>query len=298
MRDPLFILCPPRSYSSLICSMIGQHPECYGLPELNLFLGDTLGESWEAYPNLRQLLTRHGLLRTLAQLHEGAQTTATVAHARDWVTQHWDWPIDKVLDHIQELVGDRILVEKSPSTAFERGNIERMLNACPKANILHLIRHPRGTAESLVSQRSTHKQLNLAVGSFAAREPERVWRTTHELILAATEHLPLGQCLRLKGEALLSDLENYLRQICEWLEIRTDEEAIRAMFHPEKSPYANLGPATASRGNDPNFLENPKIDRKRLAKLREPRLDGELSWRPGEAFAPATRRLAKQFGYK
>jgi len=318
MPEPLFILCPPRSYSSLVSSIIGEHPECYGLPELALFLGDTLGQSWCAFPvvrralleghpaieasdsgpALRHVIGRDGLLRTLAQLHEGTQTVDTVSRANEWLVRHSDWPVRKVFDHIQELVGDRILVEKSPVFAREQSYIERMLSVFPKGRILHLIRHPRGTAQSFISIRSTHGRVSRAAGNSPARDPERVWRTTHEVIMMITEDLSLGQCMRLKGEALLSDLENYLPQICEWLGIRTDREAINAMMHPENSPYARRGPPSAPLGNDPNYLENPAIDRERLAKLKEPRLDGELPWRPGETFTPETLRLARQFGYQ
>ena len=45
MRQPLFILALPRSYTSLIAGMLGQHPQAYGLPELNLFTVDRLIES-------------------------------------------------------------------------------------------------------------------------------------------------------------------------------------------------------------------------------------------------------------
>jgi Sulfotransferase family len=278
--------------------MIGEHPDCYGLPELNLFLGDTLGESWQRYPVLRRLAGKDGLLRTLAQLHEGKQTDDTVTRAEEWFAQHSDWPVAKVFDHIQELVGHKILVEKSPTTAFQREYMERMLNVFPNVNILHLIRHPRGTAESVVSLRASHEGLNRLLESVKTVDPEKRWRETHELIIRMTENLPLGQCMRLKGEALLSNLENYLSQICEWLGIRTDNDAINAMMHPEHSPYACPGPPAAPRGNDPNFLSNPVLDRARLAKLKEPTLEGELKWRPGEMFAPETRKLAKQLGYQ
>ena len=149
MPEPLFVLCPPRSYSSLVCGLLGVHPDCYGLPELNLFLGDTLGEGWQSYPVLRRFVGRDGLLRALAQLHEGAQTNDTVAHANEWIEQHSDWPSRKIFDHIQELVGDRILVEKSPIFTRDREYLERMLRIFPKASILHLIRHPRGMGELL-----------------------------------------------------------------------------------------------------------------------------------------------------
>jgi hypothetical protein len=298
MPEPLFVLCPPRSYSSIVCGIIGQNPDCYGVPELNLFLGDTLGEAWHKYPVLKLFMGRDGLLRTLAQLHEGEQTADTVKRAEEWVTRNSDWPVRKVFDHLQELVGDRILVEKSPMFTREREYIERMLHVFPKASILHLIRHPRGMGVSFISLRSEYDVMKRAVEDTGLRDPEKIWQTTHELIVTMTEDLPLGQCMRIKGEALLSDLENYLPQICEWLEIRTDADAITAMMHPEDSPYASEGPPGAPRGNDPNFLSHPAIDQTRLAKLKEPSLVGELDWRPGEIFTPETCKLAKQLGYQ
>lgn len=293
MPEPLIILCPARSFSSIVSAIIGQHPDCYGLPELNLFLGDTLGEAWHAYPTMR-FVGRDGLLRVLSQLHDGEQTNRATRDARKWIDQHSDWPIRKVFDHIQELVGDKVLIEKSPSTTIKREYMERIFNIFPNTNILHLVRHPRGTGESLITLRADFGVSDLP----ALRDPEDAWRTTHELIMNLTEELPLGQCMRLKGESLLANLDTYLPQICEWLGISTAADAVGAMMHPEESPYAKPGPRTAPRGNDPNFLANPVLDHARLAKLKEPRLDGELKWRPGEMFEPETRKLAKQLGYQ
>src|SRR5262245_40528551 len=184
MQQPLIILCPARSFSSIVCGMIGQHPDCYGLPEVNLFLGDTLEGVWNSYPTvMMHIAGRDGLLRALAQLHEGAQTNDSIAHANEWVARHSNWPVRKVFDHIQELVGNKILVDKSPATTFKREYIERLLNVFPKANILHLIRHPRSTGESLISLRSGFELLNRAIANSAARDPERVWRAAHMLII-------------------------------------------------------------------------------------------------------------------
>lgn len=68
-------------------------------------------------------------------------------------------------------------------------------------------------------------------------------------------------------------------------------------MHAERSPYARPGPPNASRGNDPNFRENPRLDLDRIVHLREPCLVGELSWRPGDIFERSTVELARQFGY-
>ena len=51
--------------------------------------------------------------------------------------------------------------------------------------------------------------------------------------------------MRVRGEDLLGEPDTYLRKIAEWLGLRTDEEAIEAMKHPEQSPYACIGPENA-----------------------------------------------------
>ena len=41
--SPVFILSPPRSFSTVVCSMLGQHPQLYGLPEIDLFGAESTG---------------------------------------------------------------------------------------------------------------------------------------------------------------------------------------------------------------------------------------------------------------
>ena len=43
-RDPLFLLAPARSYSTVSIALLAGHPELYGLPETSLFLRETVGE--------------------------------------------------------------------------------------------------------------------------------------------------------------------------------------------------------------------------------------------------------------
>jgi Sulfotransferase family len=293
--EPLFILSAQRSFSSVVCGMLGQHPQCYGLPELNLFLGDDLAgylQFTAPFPWLR-----HGLLRALAYWHETEQNDDTIARAHEWVVARSTWPIKRVFDYIQDRAGSKMLVEKSPATMFRGDFLERLLRTFPNAKLLHLIRHPRSMGESAMKLRVEYEELRGANNN-PQLDPERVWRSFNELIVIATEDLSMGQCMRLKGEALLCNLDVYLPQICEWLGLRRDAEAIEAMMHPEHSPFAHLGPSAAKWGNDPNFLAHPKLDRKRLKKMTVPKLDGELSWRKGEMFEHATRKLAKQLGYQ
>ena len=62
--DPLVILSPARSFSSVVSTMIGEHPQLYGFPELHICTSDSLEDliQWEAR---RGFLGPPGLLRLL-----------------------------------------------------------------------------------------------------------------------------------------------------------------------------------------------------------------------------------------
>ena len=96
VRQPLFILCPGRSFSSVVCMSIGQHPDLYGLPEIYLGIVDTLDE-WlrlPARPGRKHM--NQGLLRVVAELHHGEQTEETVRQARSWLRQRRQWPTTRM----------------------------------------------------------------------------------------------------------------------------------------------------------------------------------------------------------
>ena len=84
MVDPLSILAPPRSFTSVVAAMLGQHPQMYSLPELHLFSFETMAERWARCQHATYPMA-HGLLRAVAQLYFGEQTEHTVRLARGWL---------------------------------------------------------------------------------------------------------------------------------------------------------------------------------------------------------------------
>src|SRR3974377_1251000 len=66
--DPILILGPPRSFTSIVCAMLGQHPQTYGLPELQLLRAETISEWWELCSQATFPMT-DGLLRAIAQVY-------------------------------------------------------------------------------------------------------------------------------------------------------------------------------------------------------------------------------------
>lgn len=268
VRDPLILLSPPRSFSSVVSTMIGEHPEIYGFPELHLFSGRTLEDVIRREEKAGNA-GPPGLLRTLAQEHDGVQTSGTLLKATIWFRERRHWPTKKLFDYLLNLVSPKIGLEKSPETAGKMQFLKRSHSWFPKAYYLHLTRHPVSARKSIQEfyEEKREKKKNFSLKYQV--DGLMVWYGMHRNIVNFTNTLPVGQVMRIKGEDLLSDPDLYLPQIAEWLGLRTDPEAIEAMKHPENSPYAYVGPPPVRGGNDPKFMRSPHL---RQGKVREPSL--------------------------
>lgn len=289
---PLFIVCPIRSFSSVICAMLGQHPQMFAMPELNLFIADTVA----GLLNPPKPHFKDGLLRAVAYLHHGEQTENTVREAERWLAERGHWSSTELLSYLARSVAPRVLIDKSPATVMRSDFLERSYRACPEASYLHLTRHPRPNCESIIRllERS-HEWGGLLRGNRV--DPERVWTNAHQNIREFSKRLVLGQYMHLRGEDFLESIETFFPQIAEWLAVDNSDEHLDAIRHPERSVFACRGPANAVYGNDPNFLDNPSFDPSRRP-TRSARLDGPLAWNDAAEFSAGTRKLALEFGYE
>ena len=274
----LIILSPPRSFSSVVSTMIGQHPQLYGFPELHLFIGDTVESVLDREHRVGNFFGPPGVIRTIAELVFGRQTNATVVKAIGWLAERRHWSTKRLMDLFRELVDPKIAMEKSPVTSLQPVFIERAYAFYPDAYYLHLTRHPVSTRKSLIEFREMQRERRPAGIEIPLRDHPvdglLVWHRFHKNILDFTRTLPVGQSIRVKGEDVLSEPDLYLPQIAEWLGVRTDRVAIDAMKHPEASPYAYRGPTPGDGGNDPNFMRSPKL---RPGKISEPSLTDFLT---------------------
>lgn len=287
---PLFILCAPRSYSSVVCGMVGQHPELYGLPEVNLFYTDTVDEFLIATSEPGHRFMKAGVLRVLAELHHGEQNEDTVSEAEAWLDERASWPLSHVFSHIAELVYPRRCVDKSPANC-SADSMKRLLKAFPRSPLFHISRHPRAVGTS-TWKAMQGKRRGLAL---KPNMIEKRWRDRHERILRLADRLAPGQMMYLKGEWLIADPDAYLPQICDWLDVGSDAAALEAMKHPEDSPYACVGPRNAREGNNPGYLKDPRL---RVAPAPKLSLQGPLEWLPGsDGFSGQTIELAHFLGY-
>lgn len=315
VNSPLFILAPPSTLTAVAGAALGQHPQMYGLPELQLFGAETMVEWWdlcskESFP------MAHGLLRAVAQLYFGKQTRSTIQRAQGWLRRRSNFSTGMIFEMLAQKAKPLVLVDKSPGIVYRTDLLHRAAGMFPGARFIHLVQHPRSYCEWVMSAiRESEKSdpvpywlLHLAsFPDLSARDgwiehavseldPQKGWYVLHMNTCEFLESIPEDQKLRIMVEDWFSSEETGTLRVLSWMGLRTDFEALEAMRHPDRSPYSCLGPAEARFGNDAFFLHNPDF---RPTRVERQRLAGPLGWQKhDQGFLPEVKQLAKQFGYQ
>ncbi len=301
MAAPLFLLAPPRSYTSLINAMLGQHPQCFGLPELCLFNVERLIDLWVRTSDEMgsEAKTRHGLLRAVAEIYAGEQSMHAVKMATHWCAARQERTTGEIYRELVAQIDPLVAVEKSPAYTIDIRRMLRIEAAFPDARYIHLTRHPVGMCKSVMALYEGTYALHVNSIDFledrAIIDPQFAWHDANVHILNFLDTIPPERQLRLRGEDVMDDPAFHLRRICRWLGLRDDAAAVEQMMHPERSPFACFGPLDALFGNDPNFLAGPTF---RPHKVRMPSLQGAVPWREdGQPLKPEVVALAHELGY-
>lgn len=291
--QPLIILTCMRSYSSLVCGMLGQHPALVALPEINPFVAATVDRMVTILSAVRPR-SLDGILRVVAETEFGEQTDATVAAARHWLEERAHWPMRRLLDHLSAILAPRRWIDKSPSTVVTEAGPKHLETILPEARVLHLVRHPIPTGASIHAL--TSWSIAFRRDPLVHLDPEDSWKRANIAALTIGANLPDGRYLKVRGEDLLGQPDIYFPQVLEWLGLECNADILDAMKHPERSPFARPGPPSAPFGNDPGFLNNPVYTHRPIpdADLSQP-----APWREdGSRLSPRTVELARRLGYQ
>ena len=279
--------------------MLGQHPQTFGLPEVNLFVAETLDQLCDRATQQRQFLI-HGLLRTVAHLYAGEQTVESIAMAWRWINRRRGMKTGAIYRELCQKVAPRRLVDKSPTYSQSAEILERIEKEFPDARYLFLTRNPIDQGNSMIQAPEGFMELLVRRSLDFDGDPPRVepqfqWVKTQTGILNFLNRLPDNRHFVLRGESLLQEPERKLREICHWLGLKWSESACSRMLHPEDSPFASMGPLNAPWGNNPGFQRSPKFRRliEAPGSLARP-----LPWRQGKYHLfPEVVQLAESLGY-
>jgi hypothetical protein len=256
LQSPIFILSSPRSYSSVISSMIGQHDSLFGLPEINLFLADDF-QAYLAFMEKETLNLKDGDLRAIAYFFFGDQSLSSTSKALNFIRNNPSMKTNEVFESFREKIYPKRLITKSPLYGAELSHLNRL----PKdAFFIHLLRHPFSQNRSLANYFRLY-DLNPANHLYTAHLENRYkgWINEQKNIETFLQKISINRKIRVYSESIMQEPKEAMKGLCHFLNVSDDEENIEQMLHPEKSIFASVGNETARFGNDPKFLMHPKL---------------------------------------
>lgn len=304
-NEPVFILSPPRSYSTVTVAMLAGHPGLYGFPELLAFSSRTIGdiitgqiapERTEPDRALRLDPRYHstrltGPVRAIAELHDGSQHPEAILRATQWLKGRSRWSTTRLVDYLFRRVRPRIALEKSPDTVTNDESLAYCMKSYPRARYIHLTRHPVTTQRSMQAQFAAIFP-DSTIRSRVARAAS-LWYLSHMRIARALSELPAERWLRIRGEDLMRQPEVWLPVILEWLGLPTDNGTIARMLRTEEWCFAGTGASGRLFGGDHKFMIEPA-----LRPIEDPGpVSFDPSWQLLDEMSVRMSRLARYLGY-
>ncbi|MCP5053012.1 MAG: amino acid adenylation domain-containing protein [bacterium] len=282
-RRAVFILSSSRAGSTLLRVVLGGHSKLFAPPELYLL--------W--VNELKQLgIGREGLVRAVMQLKDCGPE-----EAKETVAQMEDQPMTsfQIYGQMQEWMGDRMLVEKTPSYAFSVDVMRRVEAFFEDPLYINLIRHPYG----MINSRGEAK-LDLPMGllhnpPFGPRQfAEMEWILCYRNILEFLNEIPPHRRHRIIFEELVRNPREIVDRMCRFLEIEPEPD----MLHPYDDKKKRMTDGIYEVGvmlGDPRFHEHTGIDPAIADKWKDKiKTDflGDIAWEMAESFG--YQRLQKK----
>jgi amino acid adenylation domain-containing protein len=284
-RPAVFVLSPPRSGSTLFRVMLGGHPLLFAPPELELLSFDTLGERRAAFSG-GDSFWLEGLVRAVMELKDCDAATARrlteELEARDLTTK-------ECYELLQGWLGERRLVDKTPSYSLDPSALEKAEADFDGALYIHLIRHPFGMIRSFEEAR-LEQIFFRHEHPFTRRElAELIWLVSHQNILRFLKQVPRERQHRVRFEQLLAEPEAVLKEVCRFLNVDFVADMPRPYRDKERRMTDGIHAESRMLG-DVKFHRHTNVDAHVGERWRAQRGQDDLS--------PETWEMAVSLGYQ
>ncbi|HKH46426.1 MAG TPA: amino acid adenylation domain-containing protein, partial [Thermoanaerobaculia bacterium] len=279
-RPAVFLLSPFRSGSTLLRVMLAGHPGLFAPPELELLGFETMGERRRVFSG-RDSFSREGLLRAVMGLRacDAEEAAALLEEAEER-----DEPTPDFYRRLQEWVGGRLLIDKTPRYALDLPTLRRAEDWFEAPLYVHLVRHPVAAMQSYLEARMQE------VYRFPLpprRQAELVWRLGHAHVLEHLAAVPAARQHRILFEEMVRDPRPAMEDLCAFLGIGFAP----AMLSPYEGERMTDGLHGAGRMmGDPKFHQHRGIDAGVADRWKDA---PEVAW-----LSEATWALAARLGYE
>lgn len=290
----VFILSPPRSGSTLLRVMLAGHRRLFAPPELQLLSFNTLADRKATFTG-RYSFWLEGTIRALMEIKGCAADEARAITEQGEAQQ---MPTKQFYALMQEWLGERLLVDKTPAYALDLEAIRRAEDYFDNPLYIHLIRHPNGMIRSF--QDAKLDQIFRYEHSYSVRElAELIWTVCHQNIAEFLHAVPQERQHRIYFEDLVSRPQEVMQGLCNFLGL--DFDAAMVQPHKDKENRMTDGIHGLSRMlGDIKFHTHDKIDAKVADRWKEGQREdllGDVTWRAAESLGyerPAVAETAAE----
>ncbi|MEH2351124.1 MAG: amino acid adenylation domain-containing protein [Nostoc sp.] len=280
----IFILSPHRSGSTLLRVILGGNPQLFAPPELELLTFNTLGERKAAFSG-RYSFWAEGTIRTIMQIRgcspEEAIALMEELEAKNLTTKQF-------YQLIQQWLGDKILVDKTPSYSIDLETLKRAEINFQNPLYIHLVRHPYATMRSYEEARV--EQTFPYQHPFNRRElAELVWLISHQNILEFLQQVPQERQYQVNFEDIVSQPQTSVEGLCQFLGLE---------FHPDMlQPYKEK----KQRMTDGIYAQSRMVGDVKFHEHQSINPSTADSWKQyytSDFLGDVTWRLAESLGYQ
>lgn len=264
-KRAVFVLSPPRSGSTLLRAMLAGHPQLFAPPELYLLSYETLADRkhWFSGSHRSQL---EGNIRALMQVLEKSAEECLDLMAD--LESHF-CSTQEYYRMLQEWLGERILVDKTPAYAVDPSALARAEAYFDEPVYIHLLRHPYGMIRSFEEAKLDQLWFPRLVGTdahsldsfpFTRRQlAEMIWLLLHQNILDFLKQIPAGRQFQLRFEEMVSRPEAVMSEVCSHLDLPFAPEMLNPQGNKKQRMTDGIHEVSRMIG-DPKFHQHKKID--------------------------------------
>ena len=281
----IFILSPPRSGSTLLRVMLAGHPLLFAPPELELLSFNTLAERRTELTG-KYSFWLEGTIRALMEI-KGCGMEEARALMEECEEQNLSVP--QFYGLLQGWIGNRRLVDKTPSYALDQQVLQRAERDFENALYVHLLRHPYGMIRSF-EEAKLEQVFFRHEHSFTRRElAELIWLISQQNILEFLKDVPAERQQQLKFEELVNTPRETLEKLCAFLGLEFQPEMVEPYQHKEKRMTDGIHPLSRMLG-DVKFHQHSAIDAQVAERWKKQAANDPL--------ATATWEVAETLGYR
>ncbi|MBK1989432.1 sulfotransferase [Sphaerospermopsis aphanizomenoides BCCUSP55] len=286
-KRAVFVLSSPRSGSTLLRIILAGNPQLFAPPELHLLDYNTLAQRKAALDNKLNSHLLEGTIRAIMQIKncspEEARKLMEAYEVQGLSTKSF-------YGILQEWIGNRILVDKTPTYPFHLDFLRRAEMQFSEPLYIHLVRHPYGMIRSFEDAKLDQLVSFMRESSFTRKQlGELLWLVSQQNLLQFLGEIPHHRQLRIRFEDLVNDPESIAQQICNFLNIDFNLEMLDP--YKEKEQRMTDGVELVSRfSGDLKFHLHQRIEPNaafRWQQFHTVDFLGDITW-----------DTAASFGYK